>query len=213
MLFLCFPNLADNVDLPNRVKVLWDAGADFHILQYINETVETVETTLEVLLGGYRLIVLNSDRTEYNKYGVDRQWIPSPSLMSRKDVIEYDRLEDTSDIKYRPRTSRSLWRTWYPGESLSILEIVQRYLDAWMEVLLEAGLDIVAYGRREEELHPGGKICHSWGEARLVFEYAPLNHPQPDYTANEIAIEPTSRQGAKQAVYTVKSSVHYIRES
>lgn len=40
-----------------------------------------------------------------------------------------------------------------------------------------------------------------------------LNHPQPDYNANEIAIDPTSRQGAKQAVYTVKSSVHYIRES
>lgn len=164
---LWLPYLADNVDLPNRVKVLWDAGADFHTLDhpYLNKT------ALEGLCWAIACTVLSAGRTEYNKYGVDRQWIPSPSLMSTEDVVEYDRLEDTSDIKYRPRTSRSLWRTWYPGESLSILEIVQRGLDAWMEVLLEAGLDIVAYGQREEELHPGGIICHPWGEWRLFFEY------------------------------------------
>ena len=163
----CFPDLADNVDLPNRIKILWDAGADFHIVYHINET---VKTALEVLSWFAAYNVSQSDRTEYNKYGVDRQWIPSPSLMSTEDVVEYDRLEDTLDIKYRPRTSRLLWETWYPGESLSILEVVQRGLDAWMDVLLEAGLDIVAYGRREEQLRPGVILCRTF-EARVAFEY------------------------------------------
>lgn len=166
-LVLHLQNIAGNVDLPNRVKVLWDAGADFHTLDhpYLNKT------ALEGLCWANACTVLSAGRTEYNKYGVDRQWIPSPSLMSTEDVVEYDRLEDTSDIKYRPRTSRLLWRTCYHGKDLSILEVAQRYLDAWLEVLLEAGLDIVAYGRREEELHPRGIICHPWGEWRLFFEY------------------------------------------
>lgn len=40
-----------------------------------------------------------------------------------------------------------------------------------MEVLLEAGLDVADYGRREKQMHPKGLLDSDYGEARVVFEY------------------------------------------
>ena len=156
-------NVADVVDFPKRVKVLWDAGADFHAPQLHNY----FGTTLDFLF----LVSFISDRAVHIEHSVERESIPAPPLMSAVDVVAYDRLQDISDIKDRPRISKSQWHTWYLGHELSILEVTQRHLDAWMEVLLEAGLDIVEYGRREEQLHPEGLLYNIFGEARVYFEY------------------------------------------
>lgn len=158
--------VADNVDFPNRIGVLWDAGADFHTPSPYWGS----ETTLDSLFSG-AMAYSSRARNSHNKYGAERQSIPTPPLRSIEDVIEYDRLEDTVNIKSRSRTPRYLWQTWYPGEELSILEVLQRYLDAWMEVLLEAGLDIVDYGRREDRLRPEGLLLFGYGQARICFEY------------------------------------------
>ena len=162
---------AGNIDLPNRIKVLWDAGADFHR----SWNSEVLGTTLDFLVSVpkfYRSSCrTGSCRTGNNECGVERQSIPAPPIKTTKDVFEYDRLAATSNIKYRFRTSRSLWYTWYPGDELSILEVVQRCLDAWMELLLEAGIDIVDYGRREDLLHPDGLLYCGFGQARVLFEY------------------------------------------
>ena len=150
-------DLADNLDFPRRIKVLWDAGADFYTPFLHNK--------FERRLIFYLFWI---SRVENVKYGVEREFTPTPPLMLVEDTIDYDPLEDTSAINHRLRTSKSLWRTWYPGHDFSILEIVQRHLDAWMEVLLEAGLDTVDYGCREDQLHPDARLCV---EARLHFEY------------------------------------------
>ena len=157
---------AGNIDLPNRIKVLWDAGADFHG----SRNSQCPGTTLDVLFSFF-IFISREYRTGNIECGVERQSIPAPPIKTTKDVFEYDRLEATSSIKYRSRTSRSLWRTWCPGSELSTLEVVQRHLDAWMEVLLEAGIDIDEYGRREDLLHPDGLLDDLYGEARVLFEY------------------------------------------
>lgn len=160
---------AGDVDFPKRVKVLWDAGADFHTPGIH----DSFGTTLDLLFSifGWRRSDGNYAEMNYQRCEVEQTSIPSPPLWSTTDVIEYDRLEDISAIEYRPRTSKSLWRTWYPGKDLSLLEVAQRWLDAWMEILLEAGLDIAEYGRREDELHPEGLLFGANGDARVYFEY------------------------------------------
>ena len=143
--------VAEIDDFPKRIKVLWDAGVNFG------------------LTSDYLIFSCVNDR-----YGISepkRESIPAPPIMSAEEVIGYDRLENTSTIKNRPRTPKSLWRTWYPGNDLPVMEVVQRYLDAWMEVLLEAGIDIAEYGRREDQLHPEGLLENPYGEARVYFEY------------------------------------------
>ena len=154
---------ADVVDFPKRVKVLWDAGADFHTPRLHNP----FGTTLDFLFDTSFIF----DRAVDVEHSVERESIPAPPLMSAEDVFEYDRLQDISDIKDRPRISKSQWHSWCPGHELSILEVTQRHLDAWMEVLLEAGIDIAEYGRREEQLHPEGLFYNSCGEVRVYFEY------------------------------------------
>lgn len=144
--------LADNSDFPKRIKVLFDAGVDFHTPLCNGDLGTPLFTLFWVVFEDYE----NSG------------FYPTLPLM---DIIVHDRLEDTSAIKHRLRTSKSLWRTWYPGSELPLLEKAQRYLDAWMEILLEAGLDIVKYGRREEQLHPEGILIAYQGEARIFFEY------------------------------------------
>lgn len=143
--------VAEIDDFPKRIKVLWDAGADFG-------------STSEHL-------IFSCVNDRYGTSELKRESIPAPPIMSAEEVIEYDRLEDTSTIKNRPRTPKSLWRTWYPGNDLPVMEVVQRYLDAWMEVLLEAGIDITEYGRREDQLHPEGLLDVRYGEGRVYFEY------------------------------------------
>ena len=164
----CLKDLADNLDFPKRIKVLWDAGADFHTPQIDNY----FGTTLDFLIG-FATRWVGCNDTDYKSSGVEP--ISTPSLASAEVVIEYDQLVDTSAIKSRSRVPKSLWRSWYPGNGLSILEIVQRHLDAWMEVLLEARLDLVDYGRREDRLHPEGlvntKVYEFCIEARVYFEY------------------------------------------
>ena len=155
--------VADVVDFPKRIKVLWDAGADFHTPRPQNR----VGTTLDFLF----YVSLIEDRAVHIENKVERGSIPPPPLMSEENIVGYDRLQDISDIKDRPRIPKSQWRTWFPGVELSILEVAQRYLDAWIEVLLEAGLDIEEYGRREEQLHPEGLLHVNIGEARVYFEY------------------------------------------
>lgn len=157
------------VDFPKRVKVLWDAGADFHKLRIhdsFGSTLDFLFTVVEGYRCGGKYAKINHQRCE-----TDQTSIPSPPLWSSTDIIEYDRLEDTSAVEYRLRTSKSLWHTWYPGYDLSLLEVAQRWLDAWMEILVEAGLDIAEYGRREDELHPNGLFHNKYGEARISFEY------------------------------------------
>lgn len=143
--------VAEIDDFPKRIKVLWDAGADFGSSS------------------DYLFFFCVKDR--YGISQLKRESIPAPPIMSAEEVIGYDRLEDTSNIKNRPRTPKSLWRTWYPGNDIPVMEVVQRYLDAWMEVLLEAGIDIAEYGRREDQLHPEGLLENPYGEARVYFEY------------------------------------------
>ena len=154
------PSMVEIDDFPKRIKILWDAGTDFgSSLDYLFST-------------------CIQDR--YEKFEVKRESIPAPPLMSdvfidydqfEDKFIDYDRFEDTSAIEFRPRIPKSLWRTWYPGNDLRILEVAQRHLDAWMEVLLEAGIDIAEYGRREDRLHPEGSLGNRYGEARVYFEY------------------------------------------
>ena len=160
-------DLADNVDFPKRIKVLWEAGADFHTSKLHN----CFGTTLDFL---FRVVSLGDGheaQTGDRRYGVEWESMPAPPLKTDEDIVEYDRLEGTSPIKYRPRTAKSLWRTWSRGNDLSALELTQRYLDAWTEVLLEAGLDISEYGRREDRLHPEGLFDNDFGQARFKFEY------------------------------------------
>ena len=164
---------ADGVDLPKRVKVLWDSGADFHTPLPHNR----FGTTLDFLFS-VSFVLMKFVHIEHQ---VERESIPVPPLMSAEDVVAYDRLQDIPHIKDRPRTPKSLWHKWWhmrcPGVErclrveVSILEVAQRHLDAWMEVLLEAGLDIAEYGRREEQLHPEGLLYNGFGEARVHFEY------------------------------------------
>lgn len=168
---ICYlPYVADIADFPNRIKVLWNAGADFHDPFKLDND---FGTTLDALFMAATATILYGVTKfgEYKRYGSEQISIPTPPLMFMEDVIEYDRLEDASDVKYRSRTSKSLWSTWYPGNMLSMLEVAQRYFDAWMEILLEAGLDIADYGRQEEQLHPEGLLHSDQGEARVHFEY------------------------------------------
>ena len=148
---LDLPFVAEIDDFPKRIKVLWDAGTNF-------------ESTLDYLF-------LSCIKERYEKFEINRESIPALPLMSEKYVIEFDQLEDTSAIEFRPRTPKSLFRTWYPGNDLGVLEVAQRHLDAWMEVLLEARIDIAEYGRREDRLHPEGLLGNLYGEARVYFEY------------------------------------------
>ena len=147
-----FPFPDDTIDFPKRIKVLWDAGADIHLPKLHNN----LETSLDYLFDVFQVTSI-SRRTEKSTRSL------------------YDRLDEYSIIKHRLRTSRSLWHTRYPRNKLSILEVAQRYLDAWMEVLLEAGLDVVGYGRREDQTHPGGLVHSPYEErpmeARVYFEY------------------------------------------
>ena len=161
-----FRFLAAYVDFPNRIRSIWDAGADFHARYNV------FRTTLSFLIFGAVWMQYNlRGRTSHKKYATELQSILTPQFYPMEDVIEYDRLEETSDYTSRARTPRSLWQTWYPGNELSILEVLQRHLDAWMEVLLEAGLDIDEYGRREDSLYPRGLLRCSYGEVRVCFEY------------------------------------------
>ena len=159
--------MADVVDFPSRVKVLWDAGFDFHTSRLHNR----FGTTLDFLFSISFIITIDVPLG----HKVEREYIPVPPLMSAEDVLEYDRLQDIPHVKDRPRTPKSLWHTWWPkrhpGVELSMLEVAQRHLDAWMEVLLEAGLDIAEYGQREERLHPEGLFYDRFGVARVHFEY------------------------------------------
>ena len=159
--------MADVADFPKRVKVLWDAGANFHTPRPHNR----FGTTLDFLF----YISFKDVRAVHIEHQVEQEFITAPHRISAEHVFESLRLQNIPHIKDRPRTPKSLWHTWWhkwhPGVELSILEVIQRHLDAWMEVLLEAGLDIAEYGRREEQLHPEGLLYNEWGEARVYFEY------------------------------------------
>ena len=169
---------ADDLDLPKRIKVLWDAGVDFHAPMSTGNTRTLFDWVLHSALNQ----ILDA-RTKYKICSVVRKPVPNPPTRWPRRIIDYDILDSSLDIKCRPRLPKALWQTWMSeGEitldavcGLSLLEMTQRFLDAWMEVLLEAGLDIADYGRREDQLHPEGILSdEEYGEARLVFEYG--NH-------------------------------------
>lgn len=74
--------------------------------------------------------------------------------------------------KYRTNLSRNPRIHWMPSGKASIIDIVQRFLDAWVEVLREAEVDLVQYGRKEEELHSGNLFSKSKDqEVLLTVEY------------------------------------------
>lgn len=164
---MVLPDLAENIDFPKRIKLLWDAGAEFHTPKPQCK----FGTTLDTLFYWIRFHLDHEDRVEHDMYGVVRASVPDPSGMATEYGIEYERLEDTSAVESRLRTPRSQWQTWYSGSDLLMLEVAQRHLDAWMEVLLEAGLDLLDYGRKEDRLHPEGLLANEYGEARVYFEY------------------------------------------
>ena len=155
--------MADVIDFPKRVRVLWDAGADFHAPKVHHRFGTTLDFLFHARLLGYGV--------EDRKHTVEQNPIPALPLMSARGVIEYDRLENISQIKDRPRKPKSLCHEWFPGNELPMLEVAQRYLDAWTEILLEAGLDIAEYGRREDQMHPEGLFDNECGQARCKFEY------------------------------------------
>ena len=156
--------VADNVDPRMRTKVLWDAGADFHTPKSRNR----FGTTLDALFQSFLYNRLFHCRRKDERCKFNRKVIPAPTLMPVEEFIEYDRVEE---IKFRSRIPKSLWFTWYAGIELSVLEVAQRWLDAWMEILHEAGIDIAEYGRREHQLHPDCLLHNSRGQARIYFEY------------------------------------------
>lgn len=174
-----FSDFADNVDFPKRIKVLLDAGLDF----VPRKTDSALGTALEWLLPISLLKKSEGNpdwKIENNKYREEPKYIPKPATRSTRRVVYYDTLDPNLNLKYRPRISKALWQTWNTEgtptwdvvSGLSLVELAQRYFDAWMEVLLEAGLDIAGYGRREDLLHPEGVFHQSFfGEARVVFEY------------------------------------------
>ena len=165
--------IADNIDFPKRIKLLLDAGVDFHA-RPTGYTRTALRSVLESAL--YHT---SDAKKKYNICTVEREFIPKPPTGSTRRVIDYDSLDPTLNTKCRPRLSRAMWQTWNTEEELTLeavrglspLKITQRYLDAWMEVLLEAGVDIADYGRQEDQLHPEGIFGGSMGEARVVFEY------------------------------------------
>ena len=169
------PSCADNTDYPKRIKVLWDAGVDFHAFSR-----KYMGTPFGCVLD-FALLRTFVAKTKYNICSVVRKPVPKPPTGSTRNTVDYDILDPTLNIRCRPRVSKAVWQTWTTNgkpslealSELSILEIAQRHLDAWMEVLLEAGLDIASYGRREEVLHPGGVFVgrKGWAEVRVVFEY------------------------------------------
>ncbi|KAM0798555.1 hypothetical protein BDR22DRAFT_891172 [Usnea florida] len=164
---------ADDLDFPKRIKVLWDAGVDFHA-----PVTGTGQTPFEWVMNSAQLRIFDA-KTKYNIYSVERKSIPKPPRGWPRRVIDYDILDPSLSLWCRPRLSKALWPTWMTEEELtldavsgySLLEIWQRFLDAWVEVLFEAGLDIADYGRREEQLYPEGVVVFIGGEARVVFEY------------------------------------------
>ena len=164
---------ADDLDFPKRIKVLWDAGVDFHA-----PVTGTVQTPFEWVMNCAQFRIFDA-KTKYNIYSVERKSTPKPPRGWPRRVIDYDILDPGLSLWCRPRLSKALWQTWITKgqltldavSGLSLLEITQRYLDAWMEVLLEAGLDLADYGRREDQLCPEGVVVLNGGEARVVFEY------------------------------------------
>ena len=157
--------VTDEPDLSKRIKVLWDAGIDFHASA--ENRLLPLEALLTIVL--YQRSIIKP--SEQSGRDTEHKSIQRPLSGVKLNVEEYEGLEDNSAVKDRSRTPRSLWRTWYPGHDLSILEVVQRHFDAWTEVLFEAGLDITEYGRRKKEIYPGGLLQCGWGEARILFEF------------------------------------------
>ena len=165
---------ADNLDYPKRIKVLWDAGVDLH-------APTSVGTPLGWVLDSALFRIFDA-KTKYDICSVEQKSVPKPPTRLTRRVADYDILDPTLNIKCRPRLPKTLWKTWMIGgkptldavSELSLLEMTQRFLDAWMEVLLEAGLDIADYGQREDYLNPEGIFDEAWGVARVVFEYG--NH-------------------------------------
>ena len=174
----CTTFLINNPDFPRRIKALRDASFDFHT----RKTNSPSGTPFDALLVNALCQVLQAKSSydrECNKPREESKSLPKPPTGSTRRVVDYDILDPDMNIKCRPRISKALWQTWNTKgnltwvavSGLSLLEISQRYLDAWMEVLLEAGLDIAEYGRREDQLHPEGIIDNCYGEGRVVFEY------------------------------------------
>ena len=57
-------------------------------------------------------------------------------------------------------------------DDLAVLRVMQRCLDAGMQLLREAGFDLEAYGKEQELQHPDGLFFnHSRGRARTNLEY------------------------------------------
>ena len=174
----CIAYQIDNPDFPKRIKALRDASSNFHT----RKTNSPLGTPFDALLRRAILEVLYPKswyNREYNKPREESKSLPKPPTGSTRRLIDYDILDPDMNIKCRPRISKALWRTWNPTgvlpwdavRGLSLVELAQRYFDAWMEVLLEAGLDIAEYGRREDQLHPEGISDDWYGESRFVFEY------------------------------------------
>lgn len=145
-----------------HVLLAGSAVLDLRLVAEIDDFPKRIEVLWDAgadfgLTSDYLFLSCLKDRNDISE--LKRESIPAPPVMSAET------------IKNRPRTPKSLWRTWYPGNDLSVMEVLQRYLDAWMEVLLEAGIDIAEYGREEDQLHPEGLLDNHYGEARVYFEY------------------------------------------
>ena len=157
------PLCVDDLDYPKRIKVLWDVGVDFHALEFGRTPLATLlQCALDYIPG---------DKTMHELCSVEQKSVPKPPTGSTRRVIDYDILDPSLNTKCRPRLPKTLWQTSRIERKPSLLEMKQRFLDAWMELLLEAGLDIADYGRREERLHPEGYLELWGGEARIIFEY------------------------------------------
>ncbi|KAI9835263.1 MAG: hypothetical protein M1819_002407 [Sarea resinae] len=154
------------LEFPKQIALLVSAGADVHLIGRSSS-----KTLLDKLLEASALELRDRFST-----------VPRYMEKNRGDPLS---LESDSSTPFRKVPRREL-RSWYPADIpyLPGMELIQRLLDAWVEIIHEAGIDMEAYGRREESLHPDHIFSASLEDtdsrmpktrrlfqARFVFDY------------------------------------------
>ena len=162
--------ITDNLaspDLTDCVRVLWEASAKLLNPQDHGSTVGRILSLLVYMAK----IHWNTEWRGPYDFLLFKLW---GLIMERRG--QYTESEIIGTLKKYPRLPRRLWATWYPSDDLPTLEVMQRCLDAQLEVLGEAGL-LEAYGKEKELQYPGGHTFNSYGgRIEIMFEYGKHVH-------------------------------------
>ena len=158
-------------ELTNCVRALWEASANLLDPQDQGSTIDEI---LLSLINWSMFMWKHHWRERFNFH---------PSKLSEEFVVERRKNQSPneiiSDLKNYPRFPRLLWKTWYPSNDLSALEVMQRCVDAQLEVLWEAGIDLETYGKNQALQHPRGFNFYKydyWANATFVFEFGEHVH-------------------------------------